>query len=148
METMLQDRSIKAIQDDFQTFPKVIVQQEKEAWKWLKDLDKKSMLHWYGHTYIVPSTRNPDHNSSLWLKQYATFSWQSFDDFSRWLFAGRLVTLPMMCSCRNNLKTYVCKHALGISIHFGLYVISDPGKLEDLGKRRGRPKKAKLALSR
>ncbi len=40
----------------------------------------------------------------------------------------------------NNLKTYVCKHALGIS----LYVIPDLGKLEDLGKRRGRPKKAKL----
>jgi hypothetical protein len=44
----------------------------------------------------------------------------------------------------NNLKTYVCKHALGISIHFDLYVIPDLGKLEDLGKRRGRPKKAKL----
>ncbi|CAF1424470.1 unnamed protein product, partial [Adineta steineri] len=61
------------------------------------------------------------------------------------LYSGRLITLPMMCSCRTNLKTYVCKHAIGASIHFGLYVISDPHKLETLGKRRGRPKKAKSA---
>ncbi|CAF4357714.1 unnamed protein product, partial [Adineta steineri] len=53
------------------------------------------------------------------------------------LYSGRLVTLPMMCSCRTNLKTYVCKHATGASIHFGLYAISDPHKSETLGKRRG-----------
>jgi hypothetical protein len=45
-----------------------------------------------------------------------------------------------------NMKTCLMI-ALGISIHFGLYVIPDPVKLEDLGKRHGRPKKAKLALS-
>jgi hypothetical protein len=33
------------------------------------------------------------------------------------------------------LKTYLCKHAVSTSIHFGFYVISDPNKLEDLGKR-------------
>jgi hypothetical protein len=54
----------------------------------------------------------------------------------------------MMCSCQINLKTYVCKHAVGASIHFGLYIISDPSKLENLGKRRGRPRKAGPALSR
>jgi hypothetical protein len=54
----------------------------------------------------------------------------------------------MMCSCQTNLKTYVCKHAVGASIHFGLYIISDPGKFENLGKRRGRPRKAGPALSR
>ncbi|CAF1492750.1 unnamed protein product [Rotaria sp. Silwood1] len=80
--------------------------------------------------------------------QYATFPWKKFEDFSKWFYAGRLVTLPMMCSCKTNLKTYVCKHAVGISIHFGLYIISDPNKLESLGKRRGRPKKAGPALSR
>jgi len=104
-------------------------------------------LHWYRHSYILPSTSNKDYKSSLWLKEYGILPWKSFDDFSRWLFAGRLVTLPMLCSCRTNLKMYICKHAIDASIHFGFYVISDPSELEDLGKRRGRPKKAKLALS-
>jgi len=97
---------------------------------------------------IIPSTSNKDYTSSLWLHEYATFPWKIFDDFSKWLYAGRLVTLPMMCSCQVNLKTYVCKHAVGVSMHFGLYIISDPDKFESLGKRRGRPKKAGPALSR
>ena len=58
------------------------------------------------------------------------------------------MALPMMCTCRTNLKTYVCKHAVGASIYFGLYIISDRSKLENLGKRRGRPQKARPALSR
>ena len=73
---------------------------------------------------------------------------KQFDDFSRWFHAGRLVTLLMMCSCRTNLKMYVCKHAVGALIHFGLYIISDRSKLENLRKRRVRPKKAGPALSR
>ena len=111
-------------------------------------LNKSSILHWYGYSYIIPSTSNKDYTSSLWLQEYATFPWKTFDDFSKWLYAGRLVTLPMMCSCQINLKTYVCKHAVGASIYFGLYIISDPDKLESLGKRRGRPKKAGPALAR
>ena len=54
----------------------------------------------------------------------------------------------MMCSCRINLKTYVCKHTGGALIHFGLYIIFDRSKLENLGKRRGRPNKEESALSR
>ncbi len=54
----------------------------------------------------------------------------------------------MMCSCQKNLKTYVCKHAAGVSIHFGLYIMSDPSKLENLGKRPGRRRKPGPALSR
>jgi hypothetical protein len=114
----------------------------------LKDLNQGSILHWYQHSYIVPSTKNKDYSSSLWLQEYGTLPWKKFDDFSRWLYGGRLITLPMMCSCRLNLKTYVCKHAAGASIHFGFYTISDPNKFETIGKRRGRPKKAGPALSR
>ncbi|CAF4542788.1 unnamed protein product, partial [Didymodactylos carnosus] len=36
----------------------------------------------------------------------------------------------------------------GIMMHFGFYVVLAPGKLDDLGKRRGRPKKATSALCR
>jgi hypothetical protein len=53
-----------------------------------------------------------------------------------------------MCSCQTNLKTYVCKHAVGASIYFGLYIMSDQSKLENLGKRPGRRRKAGPALSR
>jgi len=148
MKTMLRDWSRKTIEDEFQTYPKVSVETEKQAWKWLKDFNKSSILHWYGYSYIIPSTSNKDYTSSLWLHEYATFPWKTFDDFSKWLYAGRLVTLPMMCSCQVNLKTYVCKHAVGVSMHFGLYIISDPDKFESLGKRRGRPKKAGPALAR
>ena len=148
METMLRDWSAKSIEDEFQTYPKINIETEKQAWKWLEDLNKSSILHWYGHSYIIPSTSNKDYSSSSWLQEYATFPWKTFDDFSRWFYAGRLVALPMMCTCRTNLKTYVCKHAVGASIHFGLYIISDRSKLENLGKRRGRPQKARPALSR
>ncbi|CAF1550482.1 unnamed protein product, partial [Rotaria sordida] len=148
MDTMLREWSRKTAEDEFQTYPKISVEIEKQAWKWLKDLNKNSIFHWHSYSYIVPSTSNKDYSSSLWLQEYATFPWKKFEDFSKWFYAGRLVTLPMMCSCKTNLKTYVCKHAVGISIHFGLYIISDPNKLESLGKRRGRPKKAGPALFR
>jgi hypothetical protein len=80
MEIMLHDWSVKSIENEFQTFPKVTVEQEKEAWKWLKGFDKNSMLHWYEHSYVVPSNHCQGYNSSLWLKEYATFSWQTFED--------------------------------------------------------------------
>ena len=106
-------------------------------------------MHWYGHSYIILSTSNKDYGLSSWLQEYTTFPWKTFDDISRWFYAGRLVTLPMMCSCRTNLETYVCicKHAVGSLIHSGLCIISDRSKLENLGKRRERPKKAGPALS-
>ncbi|CAF1260581.1 unnamed protein product [Didymodactylos carnosus] len=82
-----------------------------------------------------------------WLQQYHFIPWLTFDEFTRWLYSARLVSMPMMCSCKQNLKLYVCKHAAGFMIHLNLYVIADPAKLQVLGKRRGRPKKAGKALS-
>jgi hypothetical protein len=58
--------------------------------------------HWYAYSYIVPSMKNKDYLSSLWLQEYSTLSWKDFDDFAKYLFAGRLVTLPMSCTCRSN----------------------------------------------
>ena len=55
------------------------------------------------------------------------------------------MTLPMICNCQTNLKTYVCKNAVGALIDFGLCIISDRSKLENLEKRRGRPKNAEPA---
>jgi hypothetical protein len=136
MKTMLRHWSTKTIEDEFQTNLKVNVETEKEAWKWLKNFDKSSIFRWYAHSYITPSTRNKDYSSSFWLHEYATFPWKTFNDFSRWFYACRLVTLPIMC-----------KHAVGASIHICLYIISDPSKLENLGKRRGRSRKAGPALS-
>jgi hypothetical protein len=72
IETMLLDWSKKSSEDDFQTFPTVDAAKEKEAWKWLKDLNRDSLLHWYGHSYIVPSTRNKHYGSSMWLQEYGT----------------------------------------------------------------------------
>ncbi|CAF2546474.1 unnamed protein product [Rotaria sp. Silwood2] len=86
---MLRVWPTKIIEDEFQTFPKINIEQEKEPWNWLKHLDKNFLLHW----------------------------WKIFDDFSRWLFATR-------------------------------FIISDPSKLENLGKRREQRKKAGSALSR
>ena len=51
----------------------------------------------------------------------------------------------MMCNCQTNLKMYVCKNVVGALIDFGLYIISDRSKLENLEKRRGRPKNAEPA---
>jgi hypothetical protein len=148
MATMLRDWSTKTVENEFQTFAAVNLQAEKEGWKWLAQLNKNSILYYYGHSYIVPSTNNKDFSTTYWLQQYNTLPWTKFDDFSRWLYACRFITLPMLCTCRTNLKTYVCKHAIGMSMYFGYYVIKDPNKLECLGKRRGRPKKASSALSR
>ncbi|CAF1086868.1 unnamed protein product [Didymodactylos carnosus] len=92
--------------------------------QWLNDLK-----FWYEGTALgVPSTNNGLESS--------------------WLYAGRLITIPMMCSFKTDLKTYICKHAVGIMMHFGFYVVSDSEKLDDLGKRRRRPKKATSALCR
>ncbi|CAF1028358.1 unnamed protein product [Didymodactylos carnosus] len=140
--------SEKSVLNGFRTCPFVSIKQEKVAWKWKNGLDKSSILYWYGHTHVVPSSYCKQYTSSTWLHAYNTMPWTQFDEFSSWLYAGRLVTIPMMCSCKTNLKTYICKHAVGIMMHFGFYVVSDPGKLDDLGKRRGRPKKATSALCR
>ena len=51
----------------------------------------------------------------------------------------------MMCNCQTSLKTYVCKNAVGALIDFSLSIISDLSKLENLEKRRGRPKNAEPA---
>ncbi|CAF1135835.1 unnamed protein product [Didymodactylos carnosus] len=56
------------------------------------------------------------------------------------------ITIPMMCAYKTNLKSYVCKHALGMMIHLGYYFVQAPSKLEHFSKRRDRPKKARLAL--
>ncbi|CAF1158343.1 unnamed protein product, partial [Didymodactylos carnosus] len=85
-------------------------------------------------------------NANVWLQQHTTMSWQTFGEFSSWLYSGRLITIPMMCSCKTNLKSYVCKYALGMMIHLGYYFVQYPSKLENFGKKRGKPKKARLAL--
>ena len=147
MEMVLREWLTKTIEDDFQTFPKINTEIEKLASKWRTDLNKVSIVHWYGHSYIVPSSKSEYYPASWWLHEDGTLPWTNFNDFSRWLFSGRLVTLPKLCSCRTNLKTFVCEHAIGLSIHFGLYTISDPSKFQNLNRRRGRPKKARLALA-
>ncbi|CAF0962143.1 unnamed protein product [Didymodactylos carnosus] len=48
---------------------------------------------------------------------------------------------------RSNLKTYVCKHAIGLMMHFGCYIAKDPAKLQNFQKRHGRPRKVGNALS-
>ena len=45
MKAMLHGWSIKTIDDEYQTFPKVNLEKEKEAWKWLIDRQKSSILH-------------------------------------------------------------------------------------------------------
>ena len=102
-------------------------------------------MHWHEHSYIIPSISNKDSSSSSWLREYATLPWKKFDDFSRWFYAGRLMPLPMMYNCQTNSKTYVCKNAVGALLDFGLCIISDRSKLENLEKRRGRPKNAEPA---
>ncbi|CAF0933436.1 unnamed protein product [Didymodactylos carnosus] len=138
----------RAIQNECTSdVPIVGVAREKEALTWLQSLDKKTILHWYGNSYIVPSTFNHQYNSMLWLQEYSTLPWTQWDNFPQWLKAGRLITIPMTCSCRSNLKTYVCKHAIGLMMHFGCNIVKDPVKLQNFQKRRGRPRKVGNALS-
>ena len=106
---------------------------KKKGWKWLQDLEKNSTLYCYGSSYIVRSMRNNHHNLLIWLQEYQ--SWTSFDEFLNWLHAARLVTIPMTCTCRTNLKTYVCKHSIGLMIHFDCYTISDPTKFQNFGEK-------------
>ncbi|CAF1194899.1 unnamed protein product [Didymodactylos carnosus] len=119
---------------------------EAQAWKWLQGLGKNAVIHCYQHSYAIPSSHPSKMNANVWLQQYTTMSWQIFDELSSWLYSGQLVTIPMMCSCKTNLKSYVCKHALGMMIHLGYYFVQDPSKLENFSKKRGRPKKTRLAL--
>ncbi|CAF1010377.1 unnamed protein product [Didymodactylos carnosus] len=138
----------RAIQNECTSdVPIVGVAREKEALTWLQSLDKKTILHWYGNSYIVPSTFNHQYNSMLWLQEYSTLPWTQWDNFSQWLKAGRLITISMTCSCRSNLKTYVCKYAIGLMMHFGCYIVKDLAKLQNFQKRRGRPRKVGNALS-
>ncbi|CAF1029452.1 unnamed protein product [Didymodactylos carnosus] len=130
----------------FRTFPNIDASSEAAAWKWLRDLDKNSLLPCYINSIVIPSSYPSKMNAATWLQQYSLMPWSTFHDFSIWLFSGRLVTVPLICNCKPNLKTYVCKHALGIMMHFGYYHVTDPSKLENFARKRGRPKKARLAL--
>ncbi|CAF1122089.1 unnamed protein product [Didymodactylos carnosus] len=131
----------------FATFSIVSVSAEREAWKWSKNLNKSLIFHWHARPFLVPSS-SPEHmDSSTWLQQYHFIPCSSFNEFSRWLYSGRLVTISIMCACETNLKEHVCKHSVGLMIYFNYYIVSDPGKIEDLGKRRGRSQKATPALS-
>ncbi|CAF3865067.1 unnamed protein product, partial [Didymodactylos carnosus] len=79
MQQMLSEWSSKSTEEPFHTFPVVSVAQEKEALTWLQSLDKKTILHWYGNSYIVPSTFNHQYNSMLWLQEYSTLPWTQWD---------------------------------------------------------------------
>ncbi|CAF1105875.1 unnamed protein product, partial [Didymodactylos carnosus] len=142
MVQMLKEWSQKSLQLGFATFPVVSISAEREAWKWLKNLNKSLIFHWYAQSFLVSSSYSEHMDSSTWLQQYHFMPWSSFNEFSKWLYSGMLVIIPVMYLCKTNLKKYLCKHSVGLMIYFNYYIVSDPAKLKDLGKRRGHPQKA------
>ncbi|CAF1577461.1 unnamed protein product, partial [Didymodactylos carnosus] len=62
IERILKEWSEKSIQGGFHTFPIVSESQEKEAYKWVQNLDKNSLLHWNGHSHIVSSSFQKHYN--------------------------------------------------------------------------------------
>jgi hypothetical protein len=97
---------------------------------------------------VVPSSNNKI-ATSTWLNTYLARQWLTFDDFLVWLQSCWIVVPLQSCTCPVGLKEYSCKHSVGLATKFNLYQVSDPTRIQPLGKRkaRGRPKKVSTALS-
>ncbi|CAF1459234.1 unnamed protein product, partial [Rotaria sp. Silwood1] len=67
---------------------------------------------------------------------YQLQQWTSFDEFVIWLKSCWLVCPLNSCTCPNGLKSYVCKHSIGLGMLLNKYEINDKTRLQVLGKRR------------
>ncbi|CAF0954636.1 unnamed protein product [Didymodactylos carnosus] len=68
---MLQDWSHKSEGVGFRTFPNIDASSEAAAWKWLRDLDKNSLLPCYINNIVIPLSHPSKMNAATWLQQYS-----------------------------------------------------------------------------
>ena len=132
---------------DFKIKPSVSTDLELTSLKWCNSIEEKNILYWFDRWYIVPSS-NSLMVPAVWLQIYQMQQWTSFDEFVKWLRSCYIVFPLNSCTCPNRMKSYLCKHSVGLAILFKMYVIKEKTRAEVLGKRRGkgRSKKVKSAL--
>lgn len=116
-------------------------------------MKKEVRQHRSGDFYMIPG------GESLTLEHWVeTFEYDTFDEFRVNLFKGWITKvidnpdewLNGTCNCPIFLKSYMCKHVLGIAICLKLFQPRFEAKQIPLGqkRKRGRPKLAKKALIR
>lgn len=96
----------------------------------------------------------PSHTAKSLDEWEDTLKWDTFDEFRINAFKGWRTFVPTdqwmngTCNCPSYLKTFMCKHVLGIAIRLKLVTPSFEAKQIPIGekRKRGRPKKAKKAL--
>ena len=144
---MLNDWSNNSLLNGFLTKPSISIDLELTSLKWSNNICQINIIHWFDNWYIVPSS-NSLIPPVVWLQMYQSQQWSSFDNFIMWLRSCYIVAPLNSCTCPSGMKSYICKHSLGLAMLFKKYEIQDKTRAELLGKRRaGRSKKVKSALS-
>jgi hypothetical protein len=90
-------------------------------------------------------------------RKMAKLSWKSFEDYRKATTEVWKITeldpndaLSAVCTCKQGMKEYYCKHSLGIAIRLGFVEV--PAAAKDIPpgekRKRGHPKQARKALIR
>ena len=132
---------------DFKIKPSVSTDLELTSLKWCNSIEEIDILYWFDTWYIVPSS-NSLITPAVWLQIYQMQQWTSFDEFVKWLRSCYIVSPLNSCTCPNGMKSYLCKHSVGLAVLFKMYAIKEKTRAQVLGKRRGKgsSKKVKSAL--
>ena len=113
---------------------------------WAKN--KKEILS-NNNIHFVPCHGDTKINSAE-LSKYKNQSWSTFNQFKKINFKFYRVTLnneewiKSICTCANYMKTYSCKHIIGIALRLKLCKAPPAAKAIQLGqkRKRGRPQKS------
>ncbi|CAF1149539.1 unnamed protein product [Didymodactylos carnosus] len=149
VERMLGDWSTKNATDGSAHTINFEADLESKAHQWSQKIDQSQIIRLSNTGYVIPTT-NLTMNTNVWLQQYYTMSWNSYDEYISWFNSEHLVhfsliTAPWYCTCRFGQKEYSCVHTIGLMIIWGFKTIP---QIIDRRKGKGRSKKVKAALTK
>lgn len=139
------DRGAKSI---FINEPTIDLKLWTKSYQWvhLKKVVKKSAN---ANILLVPA------KTAIVVDNFDTdVEWETFDDFKKTAFVQWQVDTSnedckkWTCNCPAFMKSYMCKHVVGVALRLKLAIAPDEAKIVPIGTKRkkGRPAKAKKAL--
>ena len=137
------------------TAPSIELADWTAAYQWARE-DKEINCKWLDDStaeYYCPANDQTSVTAKE-IKYVTDLQWSSFDLFRRRAFNVWIVTMDTshwqsaLCTCPHFLKQYKCKHSIGMALRLKLVKPPLEAKQIPIGqkRKRGRPKKAKLAL--
>ena len=121
---MLKNGSEGSIALPFSNNTTIPSETELHAYRWSINVNRDDILHWFNTFYVVPSSTGTI-TTFLWLEQYHSSQWATFEEFTKWQTSCSLDASLTLCTCPIGLKQYTWKHSGGPSIMFNMCQVMD-----------------------